>query len=155
MLKILQRVMGADDPDTLKYQAELAHMLKWMGELAEAEQEYRLIYILQEIALGKEHPDTLATQLSLATTLNVEAKYADQERELRALLEIQRRVLGVKHQNVVLNYGALARCLRAQGKCRRLWNSPKSLRPGRRVSWGLMHRSPRRRRNSARASRLR
>ena len=66
VLKLREKVLGPEHPDTLASRNNLAGALYGEGKYAEAEAEYRAVLKLREKVLGPEHPDTLLSRNDLA-----------------------------------------------------------------------------------------
>lgn len=116
VIKVQERVLGAEHPDTLKSRMNLAIALRAQGKHAEAEQEHRAVSKIRERVLGAEHPDTLKNRMNLSITLDDQGKHAEAELEKRTVLKVQERVLGTEHPSVALSCYNLALCLEAQQK---------------------------------------
>ena len=66
VLGALKRVLGAEHPDTLATEGNLAVSLRGQGKYAEAEALGREVLGVRKRVLGAEHPDTLRTESNLA-----------------------------------------------------------------------------------------
>ncbi|MGA7921257.1 MAG: tetratricopeptide repeat protein [Candidatus Acidiferrales bacterium] len=93
-MEIRRRVLGPEDPDTLKSMNSLALVLWHGGQYPEAEKLDRETLDIRRRVLGPEHPDTLATMNLLGGVLDHEGHYDEAEKLLRKTLDIRRRVLG-------------------------------------------------------------
>ncbi len=117
LLKVYQRVMGVDAPETLSYQRSLSKMLGMAKETEvkpkREEAVFRQLYQKHSITLGKEEPQMLWIQSELVDQLMAQSKWEAAEGELRAMLEIERRV---KEYNPADSMFKLALCLEAQDK---------------------------------------
>jgi tetratricopeptide (TPR) repeat protein len=69
VLKLREKVLGPEHPDTLASRHNLASTLNKQGKYAEAEAEYRAVLKLWEKVLGAEHPNTLSSRNGLAWLL--------------------------------------------------------------------------------------
>ena len=73
MLKLDEKVLGPEHPDSLDTRNNLALALLHQRNYTEAETEDRQLFKLQERVLGLEHPNTLDTRNNLAKALAREA----------------------------------------------------------------------------------
>ena len=94
-------MLGAEHPDTLATENNLATFLSRQGKHAEAEEMLREVLAVEKRVLGTEHPDTLATANNLATSLFDQGKHAEAEEMLREVLAVQKRVLGADHPDTL------------------------------------------------------
>lgn len=62
----VERVLGAEHPDTLRARRDLAFWTGQAGDPAGARDQYAALLPVMERVLGPEHPDTLSTRASLA-----------------------------------------------------------------------------------------
>ena len=115
-LQIQQRVLGPENPDTLKSASNLAYVLYHEGHYAEAEKLDRQTVAVQRRVLGPEHADTLISTSNLAGVLADESHYPEAEKLHRETLDIRRRVLGPKRPDTLKSANNLARVLQAQGR---------------------------------------
>ena len=72
-----RRMLGAEEPETLRSMNNLAATLYREGRYAEAERLQEETIAVQTRILGAEHPDTLRSMSSLGNTLNKEGRLAD------------------------------------------------------------------------------
>ncbi len=93
-IAIRKRVLGPENPDTLRSMHGLCRPLREQGQYAEAEKLQRETLDIQRRVLGQEHPDTLASTSELATILYNEARYGEAEKLGQEALDGDRRVLG-------------------------------------------------------------
>jgi tetratricopeptide (TPR) repeat protein len=108
VLKLEEKVLGPEHPDTLTSRNNLADALYAQDKYAEAEAEYREVLKLEEKVLGSEHPDTLGSRNSLAEALYAQGKYVEAEAEHRAVLKLAEKVLGSEHPNTLSSRNDLA-----------------------------------------------
>jgi eukaryotic-like serine/threonine-protein kinase len=109
-----RRVLGTEDPDTLRSAAMLAWVLMEEGKYPEAEKLQRETLEIQRHALGPEHPDTMLSMNRLAGDEVSEARYADAEKLYREILEIRRRVSGPEHRETLRVATNLGMCLQEE-----------------------------------------
>ena len=65
-LRIRQKVLGPEHPDTAKSLNNLAALYQDMGEYAKAEPLYQEALRIRQKVLGSEHPDTATSLNNLA-----------------------------------------------------------------------------------------
>jgi tetratricopeptide (TPR) repeat protein len=116
VLKERERVLRAEDADTLVARSDLETALFYQGKYAEVEEQLRILLTLKERALGLEHPETLKARNNLGGLLYEEGKYAEAETEFRAVLKLKEKVLGPEHRDTLGTRNNLAGTLAAQGK---------------------------------------
>jgi serine/threonine protein kinase len=95
-VEIRKRVLGPENPDTLKSMHGLCRPLREQGQYAEAEKLQRDTLDVERRVLGNENPDTLASVAELAIILDNEARYPEAEKLAQEALDTDRRVLGVE-----------------------------------------------------------
>jgi eukaryotic-like serine/threonine-protein kinase len=115
-LEIRQRLLGAENPDTLRSMHSLSLVLERQGRYKEAEELDRQTIAAEQRILGPQHPNTLATTNALAVVLRSEGHYAESEKLNRQTLEAERRVLGSEHLSTLGTMQNLAEDLRDEGK---------------------------------------
>lgn len=116
VLKVMERVLGAEHPATLGSRNNLALALDAQGKNAEAEQEHRAVLKIRERLVGAEHPATLTSQSNLASALQAQGKNAEAEQEHRTRIMVEERVLGAEHPDTLASRMNLAKALGDQGK---------------------------------------
>ncbi len=92
----LTRLLGPEDPATLKSRNNLASVFYAMGDYAGAEAMHRAVLALREKTLGFLHQDSLASRHNLAVTLLSEGKYEEALLNARLVETGRRHVLGRK-----------------------------------------------------------
>jgi serine/threonine protein kinase len=105
---IQRRVLGLEDPNTLRTTSNLAWILLRQHRLAQAEKLLRQTLDVQQRALGSEHIDTLRTVNNLAGTLQQQHQFTESEKLYREALGTERRVLGPEHSETLRSIGNLA-----------------------------------------------
>lgn len=95
-VQIRKRVLGPENPDTLKSMHGLCRPLREQGQYAEAEKLQRDTLNVERRVLGNENPDTLASVAELAIILDSEARYPEAEKLAQEDLDTDRRVLGLE-----------------------------------------------------------
>ncbi len=87
-----------------------------LGQLAEAEKDFRRAVTLRRAAFGPEHVDTLAAQQQMAEFLAGIKKYQDAESVARETWLAQQRILGAENRNTLNTLSAYIEALCEQGK---------------------------------------
>jgi non-specific serine/threonine protein kinase/serine/threonine-protein kinase len=113
---IRRRVLGPENPDTLRSMNDLARTLDHEGQYAEAESLVRQTLDIERRVLGPEHPDTVWSISNLGISLTREGRFAEAENLLREALETRRRVLGSAHPQTLTSMSNLAAVLSDEGK---------------------------------------
>jgi tetratricopeptide (TPR) repeat protein len=111
-----EKVLGPEDPVTLKSRYYRANVLAHQGRYPEAENEYRAVIKLQEEVLGPKDPNTLGTRNGLANALTDQHKNAEAENEYRAVIKLQEKVLGPEHRDTLGSRYNLATAFDHQGE---------------------------------------
>jgi len=115
-LELHRRVLGPENPRTLKTINRLGRIAWLEGKYAESEKLFGRAVEIQRKVLGSEHPDTLDSTHNLGTVYFLLGKYAQAEALYSQTLEIDRRVLGPEHPNTLTAMGNLANIYYAQRK---------------------------------------
>lgn len=79
VLKLDEKVLGPEHPDTLDTRANLAGALLHQGRYVEAETEARQVVRVDEKVHGAEHPSTLEVRNSLADAIAAQGKHSEAE----------------------------------------------------------------------------
>ncbi len=108
LLATKQRVLGKDDPASLRSVAKLADLYRTQGRYAEAEALYYRTVVAQEQVLGKEHPDTLTSIDGWGVLCYVQGRHAEAKRLFRHALAVRERVLGKQHPDTLASLNNLA-----------------------------------------------
>ncbi len=93
-LQIRRRILGPDDPKTLRSDLHLASVLRHQGKFAEAEKLQRDTLPKLQRILGPDHPDTLLASSGLSAVLYQEGKTKESERLGKQTLDVELRILG-------------------------------------------------------------
>jgi serine/threonine protein kinase/Tfp pilus assembly protein PilF len=115
-LELHRRVLGAEDPKTLKTMGGLGRAVYLEGKYAEAETLFSQALKVQRRVLGPEHPDTVSSMNGLVGVYYYQGKYAQAEVLYDQILQIRRRVLGPEHPATLGSMGNLANVYYVQGK---------------------------------------
>lgn len=116
LLKVYQRVMGADDAETQRYQKKLDETLRYLSMAEDEIQRSRTWYEEESKALGPEHPQVLLIQSVVSSKLMSLSKYHEAERELRLLISALRQKPEDGKNLLAESLIDLAGCLNAQGR---------------------------------------
>jgi len=116
VVEVRARVLGPENPETLRSRNRLNVALWRQAKFTEAEGGFRELIKIQEKVLGPEHPDTLLTRNGLANIFYDQGHYAESEGEHRAILKIRERVLGPEHPDTLKSRSNVANVLDTQGK---------------------------------------
>ena len=116
VIEIRQRLLGPENPDTLRSRNNLAGAFHALGRDSEAEAEHRAILEIRQRVPGSEQEETLASRNNLALTLYAQRKFAEAGAEYRAVAAVRTRTLGPEHPETLGSRYSLAVALRAEGK---------------------------------------
>ncbi len=115
-LDLYRRVLGAENPKTLKTMSRLGATAALQGKYPEAEALFSRTLGIQRRMLGPEHPDTLSSMNSLASSYYYQGKFAEAEALFRQTLELQTRVLGLANPETLASMNGLASSSERLGK---------------------------------------
>lgn len=99
-LETRRRVLGEENPETLKSADRLAYVLWRRGKFHEAEPLYRQTLEVRRKVLGADHPEVAESLLGLAMLLRETQDFAAAERYIRKGLKIARKTYGQEHAKV-------------------------------------------------------
>src|ERR1700683_3175209 len=111
-----RRLLGAENPKTLKTMSRLGRTAQLQGKYAEAETLLGRALEIERRVLGPAHPDTLYSMNNLAGVYDYQGKYPQAEALDSQTLEIQRRVLGPEHPATLKSMNNLPTVYFSQGK---------------------------------------
>ena len=114
-LRISQKLLGDEHPDTLTSMGNLASTLKAQGDLARAREQMEQVLEIHRRILGDEDPDMLISMANLAQALYAQGDLAGARERQEQVLEIRQRVLGDEHPDTLISMNNLAGTLYAQG----------------------------------------
>jgi eukaryotic-like serine/threonine-protein kinase len=109
-------VLGAEHPDTLAAEFNLATLLDRKGDYAAARRLTATVLEKRRRVLGREHELTLATENLLGRIALREGKPKEAEPLLRRTLAAQRRTIGPDHATTLATANDLAEVLKLNGK---------------------------------------
>jgi serine/threonine protein kinase/tetratricopeptide (TPR) repeat protein len=115
-LDLYRRVLGPENPNTLKTMSRLGATAWRQGKYLEAEALLNQTSQMQRRVQGPEHPDTLASMNALANCYSAQGNYAQSEVLNDQTLKIKRRVLGSEHPDTLAAMNNLAIDYNSQGK---------------------------------------
>ena len=115
-LDLYRRLLGTENPKTLKTMSRLGRTAWLQGKYAEAETLLGQALEIERRVLGPEHPDTLKSLNNLAAVYEWEGKYAQAETLAIQTLAISRRVLGPEHPDTLKSLNNLAIAYYSEGK---------------------------------------
>ena len=97
LLPVLERVSGAEHPDTLADRANLARWTGEAGDAAGARDQFAALVPVHERVLGAEHPATLTDRANLARWTGEAGDAAGARDQFAALVPVRERVSGAEH----------------------------------------------------------
>jgi serine/threonine protein kinase/tetratricopeptide (TPR) repeat protein len=115
-LDLHRRVLGSENPKTLKTMSRLGHTLYLQGAYGEAEALLGQTVRISRHVLGPEHSDTMLSMNDLASVYYLQGKSAQAEALYSETLEVRRRVLGPEHRDTLGSMNNLANAYYGQGK---------------------------------------
>ena len=115
VLKIREKALGPDHPDTALSLNKLAELYHSQGNYAAAEPLYQRALKIYEKARGPEHPETALSLNNLAVFYLSQANYAAAEPLYQRALKIYEKALGPDHPNTALSLNNLAGLYLEQG----------------------------------------
>jgi tetratricopeptide (TPR) repeat protein len=107
-LELRSRVLGAENPTTLKTIGRLARTAFLQGKYSETEALLLPTLEIQRRVLGPEHPDTATSMNTLAVVYFYQGKYAQAEPLISQTVAIRSRTLGPDHPNTLASMNNLA-----------------------------------------------
>ena len=138
-LRIREKVLGLEHPDTLASVSQLGSVLERQGKYDEAEAMHRRDLEGSEKALGREHPDTLTSVSQLGSVLERQGKYDEAEAMHRRALEGREKALGREHPDTLTSVSNLGSVLESQGKYDEAEARHRRALEGREKALGLEH----------------
>jgi eukaryotic-like serine/threonine-protein kinase len=115
-LEIQRRVLGPENPDTLKSMNNLASVYFDEGKYAQAQALFSQTLEIRRRVLGPEHHYTLKSMDPLANAYAAQGEYAQAESLFNQTLEIERRVLGPEHPDLLVTLSGVASMYQREGK---------------------------------------
>jgi tetratricopeptide (TPR) repeat protein len=96
LIKLEEKAVGPENPDTLFAPNGLAVVLDQEGKHVEAEPLFREVIELEEKVVGPEHPDTLDSCFYFASALRHQNKIQEAKEFARRAAEGERKPLGAR-----------------------------------------------------------
>lgn len=115
-MDLQRRVLGAENPKTLKTNSHLGVVAESQGKYRRAEAIFSQTLESQRRLLGVEHQDTLFSMNELAVVYHYEGKYAQAEALHIQILAIRRRERGNENQETLSSMNNLAGVYVSEGK---------------------------------------
>jgi len=115
-LDLRSKVLGPENPETLKSRNNLALAVNREQKYAEAEKQFRELIAIEERVLGPQHPETLRGRRNLLVTVGNQGRHAEAEAGFRNLLAIEERVLGPEHPDTLGVRNNIGFALAQQGR---------------------------------------
>ena len=112
----LERMLGADHPDTLNARNSLAAAYLSAGRPADAIPLFERALVGLERTQGPNHPDTLASRSNLAAAYQDAGRVGEAILLLRLTVAARERMLGDAHRDTLNSCGNLAAAYRAAGR---------------------------------------
>jgi tetratricopeptide (TPR) repeat protein len=114
--RVLRRLFGEDDVDTLSSMAHLASTFWNQGRWQEAETLEVQVMETRRRVLGSEHPDTLTSMANLASIYWNQGRWQEAETLFVQVMETRQRVLGSEHPHTLTSMANLASTFWNQGR---------------------------------------
>jgi hypothetical protein len=114
-LALAERVLGAEDPNTLTAMSSLAVTLQSQGHFGGARVLHEQVLPICHRVFGEEHPVTLTSMNLLARTFQAQGDNSGARALQEQALRIRRRVFGDDHADTLTATLELAGTLHAQG----------------------------------------
>jgi tetratricopeptide (TPR) repeat protein len=115
-LRIQERVLGSEHPDTVTTLDNLATIAGIQRKYEEALHMYERALHIREQVLGPEHPDTAITVNGLALLYCDWRRYEESQQMYERALHIREQVLGPEHPDTATTLDNLAMLYRIWGK---------------------------------------
>ena len=115
-LKIKEKVLGVEHPDTARSLSNLAIAYERQGEYAQAISTLQRALAIQEETLAPNHPDTAATLNNLANAYHQQANYTQALALHKRALAIKEKALGPNHPDTAVSFTNLANAYSRQGE---------------------------------------
>ncbi|MFM7314799.1 MAG: CHAT domain-containing protein, partial [Cyanobium sp.] len=116
ILAIVEKVLGAEHPDTATSLNTLAELYRAQGRYGEAEPLYKRSLAISEKVLGAEHPLTATSLSNLAGLYEAQGRYGEAEPLHKRSLAIREKVLGAEHPDTATSLSNLAELHLQQGQ---------------------------------------
>jgi serine/threonine protein kinase/tetratricopeptide (TPR) repeat protein len=110
-LETRRRLLGPENPFTLRSMTEVGRTRARQGHTAAAEHILGEALQIQRRVLGGENPDTLSSMQILASVMLDQNRFQEAEDRFRTVLELRGRVLGEDHPETAISMRTLANCI--------------------------------------------
>lgn len=114
-LKVRERNLGPQHPDTLTSVIDLGSVLAQQGRYEEAKAMHQRALEGYEKALGLEHPDTITSVSHLGLVLQGQGQYEEAKVMYQRALQGFERALGLEHPHTLASVNNLGFVLERQG----------------------------------------
>jgi tetratricopeptide (TPR) repeat protein len=114
-LRIREKVLGPEHPDTALSLDSLASVLMAQRDLSGAQSLYERALAINEKVFGPEHAVTALSLGSLGTVFEVRGDLTGAQSLYERALAIREKVLGSEHQATAMNFHVFGRLFRRQG----------------------------------------
>jgi len=115
-LKIREKILGEEHPNTATSYNNLAGLYKAQGEYQKAEPLYLKALKISEKILGEEHPSTATSYNNLAGLYKAQGEYQKAEPLYLKVVKIFEKILGEEHPDTATIYNNFAGLYQAQGE---------------------------------------
>ena len=116
LLKIMESVLGPDDPNVATLLGNLATLYSIQGQYEQAEPLYRRSLTIRETALGSDHPDVANSLNNLAAHYRDTGQYDEAEAMYERALAIREAAFGADHPDVAQSLNNLGALYDNQGR---------------------------------------
>jgi tetratricopeptide (TPR) repeat protein len=116
VLEDQRRILGEEDPDTVRTIGNLSSLYWRAGRYAEALPLATRVFEIERKISGPDHPTTLNSMHNLATAYDRLEKNAEAESVYVATIDVKRRVLGDAHPSTLLTELRFAQMLQKLGR---------------------------------------
>jgi serine/threonine protein kinase/Tfp pilus assembly protein PilF len=115
-LELRRRVLGTNDPETLKTLGQLGMAYFFQSNYAQAESLLSQTLEAARRALGPEHSETVRAMTNLGSVYRRQGKYPQAEALVSQALEIKRRTIGLEGPSTLTSMSVLAEIYDEEGK---------------------------------------
>jgi len=121
VMKIREKVLGEEHPDTAISYNNLAQLYQAQGEYKKAEPLYLKALKIWEKIFGEEHPETTKGYNNLAGLYKAQGEYQKAEPLYLKALKIREKILGEEHPDTAQSYNNLTVFYYSQGDYKRAY----------------------------------
>ena len=116
VMEMMQKVLGAEHPQTLTSMGNMASTYHDQGRWNEAEQLEVKVMEMRKKLLGAEHPQTLTTMGNLASTYCNQGRWNEAEQLEVQVMGMRKKLLGAEHPDTLISMENLAKTYYKQGR---------------------------------------